>query len=111
MALREKDRESSSTAATTSLKEEDGSQSHRGGENIVRRLAEIYVIVRVDCFVLAALLANKFERAIGDHFIGVHVERNASPGLIDVHNKFTIEFSLDHFIGGSGDRGSALCID
>ena len=93
------------------VENKDGSQSHGRGENVVCRLAEIHVIVRVDCFVLTALLANKFERAIGDNFIGVHVERNASPGLIDVHNKFTIKFSLDHFIGGSGDRGSALCID
>ncbi|MCE3240489.1 MAG: hypothetical protein K0Q83_996 [Deltaproteobacteria bacterium] len=43
-----------------------------GGDDIVTRLPHIHVIVRV--YVLAAaIFSHQFERAVGNHLIGVHV--------------------------------------
>ncbi len=54
---------------------------HRGRINVVGRLAEIDVVVRVNDVVLPALLAEDLERAIGHHFVCVHVRRSSGAAL------------------------------
>ena len=63
------------------------------GEDVVRRLAHVHVIVRVD--VLAG------ERR--DHLVRVHVRRRARAGLEDVDRELVVELARGDAVGGGGD--------
>jgi hypothetical protein len=45
----------------------------RGGIDVVGGLTEIDVVVGAHHVVLAALLSQNLQRAVGDHFVDVHV--------------------------------------
>ena len=54
---------------------------HRGRKSVVRRLAEIHVIVWMDRRFCSKLATQKFDCPVGDHLIGVHVALSAGSGL------------------------------
>src|SRR6266542_637002 len=56
-------------------------QMHSRGEDVVRRLPHVHVVVRVD------IVAGKR----GDHLVGVRVRRRSGPGLEDVDRKLVVE--------------------
>ena len=66
---------------------------HGGGEDVVRALAHVDVVVRVH--VLAC------ERR--DHLVGVHVRRGARAGLEDVDRKLVVELAVRDAVAGGGD--------
>ena len=52
----------------------------------------------------AHLAAGNLNRAIGDHFVGVHVGLRAAARLPDAQRKVFVEFSFDHFVGSLFDK-------
>ena len=65
----------------------------RGGEDVVRRLAHVHVVVRVD------VVAGEG----GDHLVRVHVRRGARAGLEDVDRELVVELAVGDAVGGGGD--------
>ncbi len=59
----------------------DGSHVHRGGEDVVGRLAEVDLVVGMHQSLHAALAAQQFGGAIGQHLVEVHVALRARAGL------------------------------
>ena len=84
---------------------------HRGGEAIVRRLAQVDVIVGMDRLLRSQLAAEKLVRAVGDHLVGVHVGLGAGAGLPDREGKMIVELALAHFPGGPDDGAGAARVD
>lgn len=91
--------------------EEQGSEAHGGGKNVVGGLAEVHVIVGMDDGVVAARAAENFDGAIGDDFVGVHVEGDAGAGLVDVDEELIVQFAGDDFVGGANDGVGDFCGD
>src|SRR5439155_25453451 len=79
-------------------------EPRRRGEDVVRRLTHVDVIVRVDTRIDAARLAEQFRRAVGEHFVGVHVVRRAGAGLIHVDDELIAEASVENLVGGRDNR-------
>jgi hypothetical protein len=68
--------------------------------------------------------AQHLDRAVRDHFVGIHVRLRAGARLPDDQRKIVVELAVDHFLGGRldglrqlrielaqrhiGDRGRAL---
>ncbi len=77
---------------------------HDGREGVVRRLAHVHVIVGMHGLLRAHDAAEQLDRAIADHFVGVHVGLRARAGLPDHEREMIVEFSLDDFVGGLADR-------
>ena len=44
--------------------------------------------------VIAFGVTHNFQAAVGNHFVGVHVGRRASPALNHVHDKLVVQFAL-----------------
>ena len=66
---------------------------HRRGKRVVRRLAHVDVVVRMDRAFLALRAdaeAEPLVRQVGDHLVGVHVGRRAGAGLIDVDREMGV---------------------
>ena len=74
---------------------------HRGREDVVRRLAHVHVVVRVD--VLAG------ERR--DDLVRVHVRARARPGLEDVDRELVVELARGNAVAGSGDAIGELPVE
>src|SRR5581483_10013373 len=64
-----------------------------GGEDVVRRLPQVDVVVRVH------VLAGKG----CDHLVGVHVRGGARAGLEDVDRELVVELPGRDAVGGGGD--------
>ena len=64
-----------------------------GGEDVVRRLAHVHVIVRVGA------LAGE----VGDHLVRVHVRGGAGAGLEDVDGKLVVVVAGGDGVAGGGD--------
>ena len=68
-------------------------QVHGRGEDVVRRLAHVHVVVRVD------VVAGQRR----DHLVRVHVRRRARAGLEDVDRELVVELARGDAVGGGGD--------
>ena len=71
---------------------------HRGREAVVRRLAHIDVIVGMDRRFLAALAAEHFVGAVGDHLVDVHVGLGAGAGLPHRQREMIVELAVDDLL-------------
>ena len=49
--------------------------------------------------------AGHLNRAIGDHFVGVHVGLGAAAGLPNAQRKMLVKLSFDHFVARLHDQG------
>ena len=76
---------------------------HRGRENVVRRLAEVHVVVGVHQALLPALAAEQLGSAVGEHLIDVHVGLRAGAGLPHHQRKLGIVAAGQHLLGGASD--------
>jgi hypothetical protein len=83
----------------------------RGGDGVVRRLAEVDVVVGVHRFLAAALAGQDLVGAAGDHLVGVHVGRGPRAGLEDVDHELVVEFALDHLLGRLQDGAGAFFVE
>jgi hypothetical protein len=55
-------------------------------------------------FLAAARLAENFLGAVGDHFVGVHVDGRARAGLKNIDDKLLGELAIHDFGGGLANR-------
>ena len=76
-------------------KAQDQRQPERGRVDVVGGLPEVHVIVRVDVLVLAFLVAERFEREVGDHLVRVHVGRGARAALDEVGHELVAHLAGD----------------
>ena len=74
----------------------------RGGEGVVRRLAHVDIVVRVN--LNAVVLTDR-----GDNLVGVHIRRRTGASLEDVDRKFFVVFAVGNF-GGRCDDGFAFVL-
>ncbi len=79
-------------------------QLQRRGVHIVGTLAHVDVFVRVQEFVFAALVAENFQRPVGDHLVGVHVGGGAGAALDHIHDELVGQRAGADFLAG-GDNG------
>ena len=89
--------------AAVSAYAQAGGHMHRGGENVVGRLAEIDVIVGVHLPGFATSAAEQFRGTIGEHLVQVHVGLGAGARLPDGQGKLFRVAACQHFIGGLHD--------
>ena len=59
--------------------------------------------------VLPALVAEKFERPVGDHLVGVHVGRGAGAALDHIDDELFVQRAGADFLTGLDDGLSAVC--
>ena len=91
-----------------------GRDVHRRGKCIVRTLAHVHVVVRMDraFFSLGTKpKAQLFVRQVGNHLVGVHVGRRAGAGLVDVDGKLGVMLALGHFAGRCQDGVGSLGVE
>ncbi len=84
-----------------------GGDVHRRREDVVRRLAAVDVVVRVDEACFAPLATEDFARAVGEHLVHVHVRLRAAARLPNDEGEFVVVLAGQNFVG-RGDDGAAL---
>ena len=62
------------------------------------------MVVRADILVFALLVAEHFQREIGDHLVSVHVGRGAGAPLNEVGHELLAHLAGDQLVAGGGDR-------
>ena len=82
---------------------------HGRREDVVRTLALVDVIVRVNLALHAAHAAQQFAGPVRQHFVHVHVALGAGTGLPDGERKFVGMLARQHFVGGIYDGGGLVC--
>ena len=78
--------------------------AHGRRVGVVGRLREIDVVVRVAVVVFALVVAEQFERPVGNHLVGVHVCRCAGASLYHVHDELFVEPVFTQLFACPGDR-------
>ncbi len=81
-----------------------GRDMHRGREAVVRGLAEIDVIVRMDWALRAARAAERLVGEVRNHLVHVHVGLRARSGLPDDERKLVVVPAVDHLLRRRRDR-------
>ena len=75
--------------------------------DVVGRLTEIDVIVRMYRPIVAARLTHELERAIRNHLVCIHVGGGARPALDHVHYELLVQFARQDLVAclsnGLGD--------
>src|SRR5437867_885005 len=79
----------------------------RRWEDVVRRLAHVHVVIRVNYRLVPSLAPEKLDRAIGDDLVHVHIRGSPATCLEDVNNELVVKSSL-HYLLGRGDDSLAL---
>jgi len=90
---------------------ERASDMHRGRKAIIRGLTIVDVVIGMHGLLGATPLAQLFIRAIGDHFVDVHVGLGARTRLPDDQWKLIVEFSVDHLFRSFHDGFRDLRLD
>ena len=83
------------------LKLLDHGNVHCGGEGVIRGLATVNVIVRVNGSLRSHDATRKFDGAVRDHFVGIHIGLSARTGLEDDQREMVVELALNDLIGGA----------
>ena len=88
----------------------DGERREMEGrrESVVRRLAEVDVVVGVYRRPVPARLLQDLRGAPGDRFVDVHVERDARSRLVDVHDELLPVLSRENLVARLDDRAHLL---
>ena len=76
---------------------------HRGGIDVVRRLAQVHMVVRVNVGVVAARVVHQLEGAVGDHLVRVHVGRRPGAALDHVDHEVLVMASGANLLCRSND--------
>ena len=75
-----------------------------GGVRVVRALAAVDVVDRVDVGVVALGVAVELQRDVGDDLVGVHVRRGARAALHDADDELVVEAPVDDELAGPVDE-------
>ena len=84
---------------------------HRGGEDVVRGLAAVAMVVRVHRRLAAAPAPEPLVGEAGDDLVGVHVRLRARTGLPDDERELVVVAAVDHLGGRGGDGLGHLRIE
>ncbi len=90
---------------------EDQRQAERRRIDVVGRLPEVHVIVRVDELVLAFLMAETLERQVGDHLVRVHVGRRSGAALDEIGDELVAHLAGDQPVARAGDGVGNLRVE
>jgi hypothetical protein len=77
---------------------------HRRRVDVIRALAHVDVLDRMQILVLAALMSEELETAVRDHLVRIHVGRGACAALDHVDDEFLQERAVADFFTGVRDR-------
>ena len=77
---------------------------HRSREGVVGRLAVIHVVIRMDRLLRSHHSAGQLDRAVRDHFIGVHVGLGSGSGLEYHQWKLGVQLSVDNLLRRADDQ-------
>src|SRR6266480_2535495 len=80
---------------------------NRRWEDVVRRLAHVHVVIRVNYRLVPSLPPEMLDRAIRDDLVHVHIRGSPATCLEDVNNELVVKSSL-HYLLGRGDDSLAL---
>ena len=69
------------------------------------------MIVRITILILALLMAHDFECTVGNHLVGIHIDRCSGATLHHVDRKVFMEFTIYDFLTGLTDSAGNLVID
>ena len=90
---------------------QDQRQPEGGRVDVVGRLPVIDMIVGVDELVFAFLVAEAFQRQVGDHLVGVHVGRSTGAALDEIGHELVNHLAGDQAVAGADDRLGDLRIE
>mmetsp|Transcript_23108 Transcript_23108/g.50917 ORF Transcript_23108/g.50917 Transcript_23108/m.50917 type:complete len:278 (+) Transcript_23108:885-1718(+) len=80
----------------------------RGRDDIIRRLAHVHIIVRVDRGPGPELAPDLQDGQVADDLVGVHVAAGATSGLEDLNDKLAVVLAAVDLISRLNDRGHIL---
>jgi hypothetical protein len=83
---------------------EDDRDLDRRRVDVVGRLAQVDVLVRVDDVVVATRVPHDLQRAVRDDLVGVHVRRRAGAALDDVDHELVGQRAAADLLARAGDR-------
>ena len=81
-----------------SLNAENHRELDRGGVDVVRALATVDVVNRMQPGIVAPGKPHDLESTIGDDLVGVHVRRGSSAALDDSNAELLVEGTTDDFL-------------
>ena len=82
----------------------DGGDVHCRRKSIVRRLSFVHIVIRMDWFFTSHYSAGKFDCAVRNYFVHIHIGLRAASGLPNNKREVIVEFSINHFICGFNDE-------
>ena len=89
----------------------EGRDVDRGRDHVVRGLAHVHVVVRMDGPFLAERVTEDLVRSVRDHLVRIHVRRRAAPGLEHVEWEVGVQLALHDLLAGLDDCLSDLRIE
>ena len=82
----------------------DHGNVHCSGEGVIRGLAAVHMVIGVNGSLGAHDATGKFDCAVGDDLVRVHVRLRAGSGLEDDQREVIIELALDDLVGGASNQ-------
>ena len=89
----------------------DDGQADGGGIDVVGRLAAVGMVVGIAILIFAFLVPHDFKGAVGDHLVGIHVDRSSSTALHHIHGEVFVELAIDDLAAGLRDGAGNLVVD
>ncbi len=83
----------------------------RRRDDVVRRLAHVHMVVRMDGAFLPERMAQDLVRAVLDHLVRIHVRRGPAAGLEDVEREVSIQFPVHHLLARLDNRLADLAVE
>jgi hypothetical protein len=85
-----------------------GGHVHGRREHVIRRLAHVHIVVRVQRARLAAVAAHQLRAAVGQHLVHIHIGLRAGAGLPQRQRKLVVMLAGEHLVSGRDDGGHPL---
>lgn len=80
--------------------------------DVVRRLAQVDMLVGVQMPVVALVMAQDLQGPVGDHLVGVHVRRGPGAALDDIDDELVVQLPAGPDLpAGGGDRVGPLRVE
>ncbi len=69
------------------------------------------MVVRGAVLILATLMTHDLQRAVGNHLVGIHVDRSAGTALYHVGRELVVHLAVDYLATCLCDSGMDLVVD
>src|SRR2546422_782506 len=90
---------------------QQGGDVDRRRDDVVRGLAHVHMVVRMDGAFLTERMTQDLVRAVRDHLVRVHVGRGPAPGLEDIEGDLCVQFPVHNFLAGLDRRLANLAVE